>query len=374
MKYKYFLIVDTLQVRYETNFIQGLLGHSNYIIKEKGKNTFSLKPVDNHPFHDKYRYVYKIDVNNGYELFDIGFLMFGQNFHSNISVHYEKEFLYRDGFTNLLHDFEELFSLELENISRIDISLDTNRNLIKRVKTLFNTRDLFLVSCRSIQKQLKVIDSVKKGLGKQTTETITFRRKDNGYCLSIYDKTSQRLNSGEIGKDQLIDEYFSDRFDVGETIYRMEIRLRNKILKKYGNRTSNTTEVVIDNIDLHRLGDREYLQNVFIEYYPSLMEFRKQTHPNISKCEKITFIDLKKSCVPIDRKLVYTQERRMINIDQVDTKKDLNLFFNIYDNVNIYIRRVEVMNDSTSTHYLNRLIQVQKNKNPNLNRSDSYLE
>jgi len=300
-------------------------------------------------------------MNTGELILPIGLLMYGHNCHSKVSVLYDKELLYYPGFSGLMKQFEKVYKLEFLNITRIDISLDTNRNLIRRIKTLYSCRENFLMSCRSEINNLNTRGKFSKDKKCFKTQTISFERKDKISSLVIYDKKSQLLETREWDNVSFIREYFTDKFSDSEPIYRMELRLHSRLFKKYGNRTFDSTTVTIDEIDISQLEEHEYLVSVFADYYPNLMEFRKKTHPvNKSKCQKIKFIDLNDNGVGNARKCTRIQERRKIDEFKIEQLKELEIYFKVTDNIDFYVNQTGKRSDKRSLFFHSRLLRQQK--------------
>lgn len=206
---------------------------------------------------------------------------------SLISLSILNHILYTDFIPGLKYIFNE-FDYSLNNISYLDISLDSQIDYTSTIIGHFLDPDLVLVSSKKIKHDLdlksklfkdgNLISSVYIGSKKSDKQVVSYNKskdpklKDKPYLNEIYEK--------EFGDDK--------------DIYRTEVRLNNSSFVKYRNIEKGQTELKRLDIDIFKLSDKDYLVSIFSQFFSKLVDFRRRTNKNISRCEKIQLIDFEK--------------------------------------------------------------------------------
>ena len=154
----------------------------------------------------------------------LGTLFFGtknpnrQNYYLMV----ENRVLY--GQLELISKFEEEMGLHFRQISKLDISLDTNRNVIRRFYLLLKDRGQKLVIKNKIIKdRTAIIDSIlhmsSGSLDNISKERSFLIKLEGGLELKGYDKGSEINHSNK--------QYIRKHLDYNERIYRMEVSFSN---------------------------------------------------------------------------------------------------------------------------------------------------
>ncbi len=175
--------------------------------------------------------------------------------------------------------------LEYNNCTRVDIALDTNINVLARVKkNIRNHKELDMYLCRH-----KIADADEKmpGYGEyyastrkrliKRPEIIIEQAKEEGTRLKIYDKTRE-LEEHRYDK---ADRYFSwlgEKWDrERDHIYRVEVSIRNEDLKDIFNKCRD--RLIPEKQDLPfwlQMTNEEWLSCYFYEGLSSLLYFRNR--------------------------------------------------------------------------------------------------
>ena len=128
------------------------------------------------------------------------------------------------GQLELLSKFEEEMGLHFRQISKLDICLDTNRNIIRRFYLLLKDRGQKLVIKNKIIKdRTAIIDSIlhmsSGSLDNISKERSFLIKLEEGLELKGYDKGSEINHSNK--------QYIRKHLDYNERIYRMEVSFSN---------------------------------------------------------------------------------------------------------------------------------------------------
>ena len=174
-------------------------------------------------------------LNNGSRFKGKAFFEFGNRAFYETSTMFPEKANYIPYFDYIAGDL----GLEYNNCTRVDIALDTNINVLARVKkNIRNHEGLDMYLCRH-----KVVDADEKltGYGEyyastrkriiKRPEIIIEQAKDEGTRLKIYDKTRELVEH----RDDKADQYYSwlgeDWDSEKDHINRVEVSIRNEDLK-----------------------------------------------------------------------------------------------------------------------------------------------
>lgn len=175
--------------------------------------------------------------------------------------------LYKD--SNIIIYIEyiaDVLNLNLNNITALDIALDTNINYAKRIKrAIFNT-DLDVIVNGRLRDNEEVINEIlyvhTANRIKYTNMTIYIKQAStDGFSLCIYDKQKEIIKSEK--------EYVAKWGNMGKNYFRCEIRLKNEHLKKYLSDIRCPIDII-----LLKLNEQEFLSNMFFHYANRLIRFR----------------------------------------------------------------------------------------------------
>ena len=181
------------------------------------------------------------------------------------------------------HHIASDLGLEYNNCTRVDIALDTNINVLARVKkNIRNHEGLDMYLCRH-----KVADADEKmpGYGEyyastrkrliKRPEIIIEQAKDEGTRLKIYDKTRELVEH----RDDKADRYYSWLGDgwnrENDHIYRVEVSIRNEDLKDIFSKCRDRFIPEMQDLPFWlQMTNEKWLATYFYEGLSSLLYFR----------------------------------------------------------------------------------------------------
>jgi len=296
MKIKSTICVDTLKVMYQPQ----QLNLSDYNTFQKNNCLITLIKQKNHKtLSNSYTDIFKITIIDVNDKFSVGYLSFGDKFKNDlINLNFLKSFLYKKNFTHYISLIQSSLGLVLNNISRIDIAYDTNKDIVKRVFRLAKNDNYYLMSLKKeINKFAGAYTYSKQDKSFNNSIYIVSKSK----MLCIYDKTSQISQKWYQNgfNEECVSEYHKKHFSSSEAITRVEVRLFNKGLvkyakSKYNKTTTNKTQL---NIRLSQLENKDYLYSLFDNNLNSLLSVRikdnyyRKNKKSLSK--KIDIMNLK---------------------------------------------------------------------------------
>lgn len=185
--------------------------------------------------------IYVDDIQDASGKVKFGTLKFGNSFETdNDKIRYcwlriENNILYNKSCLattiETMYWIQDDLGLEFNNITSLDIALDSNISWFRRIKNAIRNKSLIPI----------VLNKAYPNVGEEEIEPIDFRHKDNRkrYCsntlyinnsdkdmiFNVYNKGKEILKSGKI--------YIRGWFNSKGNIYRAEIRLKNKSLNEY---------------------------------------------------------------------------------------------------------------------------------------------
>ncbi len=181
-------------------------------------------------------------------------------------IRLENEILYRDAKEiAYLYWLEEDLSLSFNNISYIELALDSSKNFFKRARAAIRSEEFTpIVLGRAYPELREVIPSLKYihtgDRRRYRTESLLIKSKDKTLALEIYEKSRE---IGESGK-----EYIRESFGGSSSFYRLEAKIRNKALKDYTIKSGLSQEDIY-----RRITERELLFEVWLFYTDKLLRF-----------------------------------------------------------------------------------------------------
>lgn len=166
-----------------------------------------------------------------------------------------------------LYWIEEDLGLEFNNISYLELALDSNVNWFRRVRAAIRTEELTPIVLGRAYKDMK--ERIKKLLYLHTADRIRYRtgtlslKSANGeVALEVYDKGEEIEESGK--------HYIRDCFGLPGGLYRLEVKVRNRAFtdfcKAYG----------LTRYDIYmRLLDKSLLFELWLFFCDKLLRFKE---------------------------------------------------------------------------------------------------
>lgn len=165
--------------------------------------------------------------------------------------------------------------LEFNNITALDIALDSNISWFRRIKNAIRNKSLIPI----------VLNRAYPNVGEEEIEPIDFRHKDNrkrytsntmyinnsdkDMIFNVYDKGKEILKSGKL--------YIREWFNSEGNINRAEIRLKNKSLNEYCEKNN------ISQYDLYmQLSDDNKLFDIYYFFSNRIIHFVDSSRNKIS--------------------------------------------------------------------------------------------
>lgn len=227
--------------------------------------------------------IYVDDIENGKVKF--GTLKFGNSFETdNDMIRYcwlriENRILYNKSCISTtistMYWIQDDLGLEFNNITALDIALDSNISWFRRIKNAIRNKSLIPI----------VLNRAYPNVGEEEIEPIDFRHKDNrkryssntiyinnsdkDMIFNVYDKGKEIIKSGKL--------YIRDWFNSQGNINRAEIRLKNKSLNEYCEKYN------ISQYDIYmRLSDNNKLFDIYYFFSNRLIHFVDSSRNKIS--------------------------------------------------------------------------------------------
>jgi len=216
--------------------------------------------------NEKIGYLYSDPIRNTYySLNDI------------VSIRIDNETLYNPNLCGILEKVLTELHLTVKGISRLDIAYDTDVDVMKRFKNLYNNIDKYSFKNRG--------KTIVNGTGIYDTQINIGSLRGQGKTAIIYDKSTLLRQKSKEYLYRIYEAVFGHR-----DIYRCEVRLTSKTLSKY-------------DIDILKLGDKGYLEKVFGCLCRSLIDFRHKDDSNTSRQTKIDFFEINGCGVELPRRI-----------------------------------------------------------------------
>lgn len=165
-----------------------------------------------------------------------------------------------------LYFIADSLSLNYNNITKVDIAVDSNANYFSRIKRAVRNMELTPIVLGTAYPEKKEI--IKKLLYIHTadreryrTGTISIASSDKDFALSVYNKTE------EIAESQK--DYIKDWLNLNDTIHRVEVRLKRTAIKDY----LSAKGIALEDL-YYKLFDKEYQFSLFSFFSDKLLRFR----------------------------------------------------------------------------------------------------
>lgn len=216
-------------------------------------------------------------------------------------------FLYKDPIRNPLFKMKHIISIRIDNIilyegnlhyimktlvdglklsfygySRLDVCIDTEEDLLSRFKDMFNDTSTYSFKHRSINGEINTLNV--NGTGKYDKITTIGSLKNRKRTIVIYDKSLEL----EKGNKPYISKLHKEIFGHNQ-VFRMELRLFHKGFTK--TRKDGFEKLYID---IYRLDDKGYLEEIFKQVMNEMIDFRRieENDSNRTRWKKEEFIKL----------------------------------------------------------------------------------
>jgi hypothetical protein len=276
----YLLNADYLEFRCkdESGYVSYLTDGSNkiYIISHKLK---LAKTVDLKYYSQRFFKCFDVLLNDmkiGYLYSDpIRNLYYSAN--DILSIRIDNEVLYSQSFSEILGQVLTELQLTIKGITRLDIAYDTDVDILKRFRRFYNNIEKYTFKNRG--------KTIVNGTGRYDTQINIGSLKGQGKTIIIYDKSTLLRQQSKDYIIHLFEAVFGN-----QNVYRCEVQLTSKTLNKY-------------DIDILKLGDKAYLEQIFGEFCESLIDFRRKDDSNVSRQTKIDFLELNRCSVELPRRV-----------------------------------------------------------------------
>ena len=184
-----------------------------------------------------------------------------------VSIRIDNETLYSSEYNVIVDQILSELQFNIKGITRLDIAYDTDIDLLKRFKKFYNNIEKYTYKNRG--------KTTVNGTGQYDTQITIGSLRGQGKTIMVYDKSSLLRQQSKEYLMEMYQQVFGHK-----NIYRIEVRLTSRSLNKY-------------EIDLMKLGDKEYLEGIFSYFMESLIDFRKTgSNKNVSRQDKVQFLTL----------------------------------------------------------------------------------
>jgi hypothetical protein len=243
--------------------------------------------------NDDYKNVYSIYIFNSH----LGYISFNPYNHKIYKPHLicfdvENKQLYTSNFFEKLSYLLQHLNLEINNIEVLELSLDTNIDLISRFMFYYKKEDkYYFKSCGKVDKTiLHLIQRVRNTI---TNEGILIKNRYE--VLRIYDKTKEIETSD---KRYILNYLKEHNIDIDIPVFRMEFSIKNESIYKMNKKTGTR-------FDIFDLKDTQKQVLLFRTYLDRFIDFRMKNNTPVSKMKKIKFLKFPSLCIHDTPKLLY---------------------------------------------------------------------
>lgn len=209
---------------------------------------FELVRIDGKHFNDTYQIVYNdLDKNGDIVPHIFGELKFNlksqsneedtQNQSSKVWIYVNNYILYsKDKRVIHLAFISEKLGIELNNVTGIEIAIDTNKSVPKRLKQYIRNKDIItilngktILGRKDDRPEIEYVHSGDmdkyKYMSIYLKQQKAINNKSNGTVICSYDKVRECKNSGK--------KYILDYYSNPNKLYRLEVRVTNENFKKF---------------------------------------------------------------------------------------------------------------------------------------------
>ncbi|MGY3090240.1 hypothetical protein ACVWYF_003295 [Hymenobacter sp. UYAg731] len=237
-----------------------------------------------------------------------------ENENDLVKLKVDNSVLYTD-FLPLLNKVLSAFRFEINNITRLEIALDTNTNLLSNFYHYFRDETNYFLK-GGVKKLDSITKFAKEYRNGDETPTLYIGKSDKK--LKIYNKSLEILETGN-HKDYITTFHAANGLDITADVYRMEIALTNTALKRYITQyRHNQTGKVITQYQYEKLCYNNSEQNtsyiketvkselliaaadftnttaltsIFKTVLASLCQFKMTDNERINRCTDVNLID-----------------------------------------------------------------------------------
>lgn len=175
--------------------------------------------------------------------------------------------LYDEGAFYCLDYITDSLGLTLNNITRLDVAIDTTHNHYKRLRAAIRCSDLVPVvlgrAYPNMEETIAPLLYIHSGNRiKYTSHSIAIANHDKTMRLAVYDKSKEIKQSGK--------EYITKAHNIKKQLWRIEVRLRRKALLDYLTKEGKAYEDI-----LYRLRDEALLWGLLTFFCDRLLHFQQ---------------------------------------------------------------------------------------------------
>ena len=165
-----------------------------------------------------------------------------------------------------------LFDLEINNFTSIDIALDCRLNIPSMIKKLMRNRELYtIINGKKVDNRKGILNGVcfeySTSLDRLNSPSITIKQKkaiknkNDGIIVQAYDKRNEIEKNSE-------KHYILDYHGNPKRLFRLEVRLRYQELKDYLNKLGLVPQIEI-------ILNNKLLEDMFFYHLSSVIRFTK---------------------------------------------------------------------------------------------------
>jgi hypothetical protein len=248
-----------------TNF-QNVYEYKGFVLMNRHKSTQSYNMTYNLSYHGVYIGWLQLDSRNS-------------GYGSYIGFKADNRFLYSIGCKEVIRLFLEVFDLQINNYTALEIFIDSRQNIEKHFVTLYNDKQSYRfctqAKCINYSGSIALNQTITP---KNYKPSFYIGADDTGKRIAIYNKTREIAAKG---KKDYITEFHEDHLINGDgDVYRFELRLKNRYLKNKNY-----------SIELDHLFDTDYMKTIIQGNLPKFFEFRENTNIRQARCKPIKFIN-----------------------------------------------------------------------------------
>lgn len=233
---------------------------------------FRIKSIESNNNRETYL---QIDIRNSEDWIKFGTIKMGSTFEEEeryIWLKVDNRMLYEPVYPTIsaasyIYYIADTLRLSYNNITRLDIAIDSQRNLFNRTKRAIRNKELTpIVLGKAYENPKEIITKLlyihTADRRRYRTGNISLSSSDKDAALCIYNKTEEIAESGK--------DYIAEWDAIKGTIYRTEVRLKRGAIKEYMvSRGKPSEEVYL------YLQDKEILFDIFLFFSNRLLRFRK---------------------------------------------------------------------------------------------------
>lgn len=197
------------------------------------------------------------------------------NRNESIYLRIENATLYNDRLFELIEDFKTKMSLNLKSVTKIDICIDTYKNIVRNLKNKMKDKNIdWVINGHKVKDKKKAIKGgfwivpLRIENTEEENDETLYVKQEEGLTLCIYDKGKE---IEDVSKKFYVtqDLQFINTDYKPSEIYRAEIRLNRKNIIDYLKSINEMT----DEEFYYELRNDEFLMNMFDKLSKKLLRF-----------------------------------------------------------------------------------------------------